>query len=77
MEQHLAYILGGKGHYICEDKEYKIVYEVESGKIMENRPFISVVMPVYNAENIIERCVDSIVSNHYDNYIYVSFRYLT
>ena len=28
---------------------------------------ISVVVPVYNAENIIERCVDSIVSNHYDN----------
>lgn len=28
---------------------------------------ISVVVPVYNAESIIERCVDSIISNNYDN----------
>lgn len=28
---------------------------------------ISVVVPVYNAESVIERCVDSIISNNYDN----------
>ena len=28
---------------------------------------ISVVVPVYNAESIVERCVDSIISNNYDN----------
>ena len=65
MEQHLAYILGGKGHYICEDKEYKAVYKTESGKIMENRPFISVVMPVYNAEKYLVSSIESVLNQSF------------
>ena len=34
---------------------------------MENNKFV-VVVPVYNAENFIEKCINSIISQDYDNY---------
>ena len=54
MEQYIAYILGSKSYYICENKEYQTVYETQGGKIMENKPFISIIMPVYNADRYLK-----------------------
>ena len=31
-------------------------------------PFISVVIPVYNVKKYLERCVDSLLNQNYDNY---------
>ena len=39
MEQHIVDLLGSQGYYICEDEEYKIVYEVESGKVIYEGAF--------------------------------------
>ena len=34
---------------------------------MERNPLISVIVPVYNVENLLERCVDSILAQTYEN----------
>ena len=34
---------------------------------MENNPLISVIVPVYNVENYLDRCVESIVNQTYTN----------
>ncbi len=34
---------------------------------MEKQPLISIVIPVYNVETYIRRCVDSVISQSYDN----------
>lgn len=34
---------------------------------MDTHPLISVIVPVYNVERYIERCIDSIISQTYDN----------
>ena len=39
VEQHAADLLGGQGYYVCEDEKYKIVYEVESGKVIYEGAF--------------------------------------
>ena len=32
------------------------------------KPFISVIIPVYNCERYLERCLDSVFSQDYSNY---------
>lgn len=34
---------------------------------MESSPFISIIVPMYNAENYIERCILSIMNQTYPN----------
>ena len=68
MEQYLAYILGGKGHHICEDEEYKTVYQTKGGKIMGNKPFISIIMPVYNAERYLKNIFQDLLKQTYENW---------
>ena len=34
---------------------------------MESRPLISVIVPVYNVEKYLNRCVDSILGQTYEN----------
>ena len=65
MEQYDVNILGSKGYHIREDEEYEAVYKTESGKIMENRPFISVVMPVYNAEKYLVSSIESVLNQSF------------
>lgn len=35
---------------------------------MEKQPRVSIIIPVYNAEKTLERCVDSIINNTYHNF---------
>ena len=62
MEEYIVDLLGSKSNYICEDEKYKIIYEIESGKIMDNRPFISIIMPVYNCDRDIANAIKSIMN---------------
>ena len=34
---------------------------------MNNQPKVSVVIPVYNAENTLVRCINSLLDNSYEN----------
>ena len=34
---------------------------------MENQPLISVIIPVYNVENYLRECVDSVINQTYKN----------
>ena len=37
-------------------------------KHMQNtQPLISVIIPIYNVEKYLERCLDSVISQDYDN----------
>lgn len=69
MEQYCSYVLGSKGHHICKNEKHKTLYEVKGGKIMEERrPFISVVMPVYNVEKHLKKAVDSVLKQTYTDF---------
>ena len=39
MEQHTFDLLGSESDYVCEDKEYEVIYEVEGGKVNESKTF--------------------------------------
>lgn len=61
--------MGGEDDYICENEEYEIVYEIESGKIgMENQPFFSIVMPVYGVEEYLEKAVYSVLEQSFQDF---------
>ena len=69
VEQYAVDILGSEDDNICEDKEYEVVYEIESGKIeMENQPFFSIVMPVYGVEEYLEKAVYSVLGQSFQNF---------
>ena len=38
---------------------------------MAEEPFVSIVTPVYNGEDYLEECIDSILAQHFDNYEYI------
>ena len=47
--------------------ENKLSLKTENGCYLESGPLISVVVPVYNTEKLLPRCVDSILSQTYYN----------
>ena len=40
MEQYAFDLLGSKSDYVCEDKEYEVIYEVEGRKIIVEQSLI-------------------------------------
>ena len=49
-------------------KSEEIVYEVFFGEDELMRPMVSIVVPIYNAENYLRRCVDSILNQEYTDF---------
>ena len=49
-------------------KSEEIVYEVIFGEDELMRPMVSIVVPIYNAENYLRRCVDSILNQEYTDF---------
>ncbi len=39
-----------------------------SGNITEQTPTVSIIIPVYNAENSLNRCIDSVLRQNYENF---------
>ncbi len=36
-------------------------------KVQTNKPLISVIMPIYNLESLMSGCIESVLSQTYDN----------
>lgn len=49
-------------------KSEEIVYEVIFGEDELMRPMVSIIVPIYNAENYLRRCVDSILNQEYTDF---------
>ena len=49
-------------------KSEEIVYEVIFGEDELMRPMVSIIVPIYNAEQYLRRCVDSILNQEYTDY---------
>jgi glycosyltransferase involved in cell wall biosynthesis/biotin operon repressor len=49
-------------------KSEEIVYEVIFGEDELMRPMVSIVVPIYNAEQYLRRCVDSILNQEYTDF---------
>ena len=49
-------------------KDEEIVYEVIFGEEELMRPMVSIIVPIYNAEQYLRRCVDSILNQEYTDY---------
>ena len=49
-------------------KDEEIVYEVIFGEDELMRPMVSIIVPIYNAEQYLRRCVDSILNQEYTDY---------
>src|SRR5690606_30678828 len=46
---------------------YKRDFRIFRSKRMKNYPLISIIIPVYNAENYLSQCVESILEQTYEN----------
>ena len=70
MEQYAFDLLGSKSDYVCEDKEYEVIYEVEGREIisMEGTPFLSVIMPMYNAECYVREAIESVQKQAFEDF---------
>ena len=60
--------MGSKDDNICEDEKYEVIYEIESEKMMEKKPLISIVMPVYNAEKYLDEIFEGVIQQTYVNW---------
>lgn len=49
-------------------KDEEIVYEVIFGEDELMRPMVSIIVPIYNAEQYLRRCVDSILNQEYTDF---------
>ena len=49
-------------------KDEEIVYEVIFGEEELMRPMVSIIVPIYNAEQYLRRCVDSILNQEYTDF---------
>ena len=51
-------------------RELKVIRKMEEGESMEietEKPLASIVVPIYNVEKFLHRCVDSLLSQTYHN----------
>ena len=60
--------------FVPENNQYKQLYKQEKQKLLskiadyESKALISIIVPIYNVENYLRQCLDSIVSQTYQNF---------
>ena len=60
--------------FVLEDNQYKSLYKEEKEKILsqieeyEKGELISIIVPIYNVENYLRQCLDSIMGQTYQNF---------
>lgn len=60
--------------FVPENTQYKQLYKYEKQKLLskiadyEGRTLISIIIPIYNVENYLRQCLDSIVAQTYQNF---------
>lgn len=60
--------------FVSENNQYKQLYQQEKQKLLskiadyESKALISIIIPIYNVENYLRQCLDSIVSQTYQNF---------
>ena len=60
--------------FVPENNQYKQLYQQEKQKLLskiadyESKALISIIVPIYNVENYLRQCLDSIVSQTYQNF---------
>ena len=60
--------------FVPENNQYKQLYQQEKQKLLskiadyEGRTLISIIIPIYNVENYLRQCLDSIVTQTYQNF---------
>ena len=60
--------------FVPENNQYKQLYKQEKQKLLskiadyESKTLISIIIPIYNVENYLRQCLDSIVSQTYQNF---------
>ena len=60
--------------FVPEDTQYKQFYKQEKQKLLskiadyESKTLISIIVPIYNVENYLRQCLDSIISQTYQNF---------
>ena len=60
--------------FVPEDNQYKSLYKEEKERILSNieeyekGELISIIVPIYNVENYLRQCLDSIMSQTYQNF---------
>ena len=60
--------------FVPENNQYKQLYQQEKQKLLskiadyESKTLISIIVPIYNVENYLRQCLDSIVSQTYQNF---------
>ena len=60
--------------FVPENNQYKQLYKQEKQKLLskiadyESKALISIIVPIYNVENYLRQCLDSILSQSYQNF---------
>ena len=60
--------------FVPENNQYKQLYQQEKQKLLskiadyESKALISIIVPIYNVENYLRQCLDSILSQSYQNF---------
>lgn len=60
--------------FVPENNQYKQLYKQEKQKLLskiadyESKTLISIIVPIYNVENYLRQCLDSIMSQTYQNF---------
>ncbi len=60
--------------FVPENNQYKQLYQQEKQKLLskiadyESKTLISIIVPIYNVENYLRQCLDSIMNQTYRNF---------